>query len=52
VQHIQGSNNAAPNLVFTHQQEDKAGGPVVSHPKGILKYQAKTEFHFHSRLLL
>jgi hypothetical protein len=49
---ILDSNNAAPILVFTHQHQYKDGDLAVSHPKGILKYQAETEFHFRSRLLL
>ena len=49
---ILGSSNAAPKLLFTHQHQEKDGDLAVSHPKGILKYQAETEFHFHSRLLL
>jgi len=49
---IMRSSNAAPRVVVTHQHQDKDGDLAVSHPKGIMKYQSETKFHFHSKLLL
>jgi hypothetical protein len=37
---------------LTQQHQDSVGDLAVPHPKGILKYQAQTECHFHSRSLL